>query len=84
MPTNKSESRSQSYQDYDPLECPICEKERKPSSINSDGSATYICRVDSKWQEGKPLYATHSETYSWRINTEGELAEKQGSRWVAV
>lgn len=73
-----------SLQEFDPLECPICEKERMPSSINADDSVTYICKVDQAWQKGKPLTATHTQAYSWRISAEGDLMEKCGSRWVAA
>lgn len=78
------EKKNAALQEYDPLECPICEKERMPSSINADGSVTYTCKVDQFWQEGKPLHATHSQAYSWRISAEGDLMEKSGSRWSAV
>lgn len=78
------EEKNLTLQEYDPLECPICEKERMPSSVNADGSVTYVCKVDQIWQEGKPLHATHNQAYSWRISAEGDLMEKSGSRWTAV
>lgn len=78
------EEKNLTLQEYDPLECPICEKERMPSSVNADGSVTYVCKVDQIWQEGKPLTSTHTQAYSWRISVEGDLMEKRGSRWAAV
>jgi len=86
MPTTQSAiaDRENQLQEYDSLECPICEKERHPSSVNADGSVTYICKTDPAWQEGKPLTATHAQTYSWRVGVDGDLMEKRGSRWVAV
>jgi hypothetical protein len=78
------EEKNLALQEYDPLECPICEKERKPSSVNADGSVTYVCKVDQIWQEGMPLTAAHTQTYSWRISAEGDLMEKRGSRWAEV
>lgn len=74
----------ETHRDYPPLECPICGKERSPSSLNADGSVTYVCKVDYEWQFNLDLVNCHGMTYSWRINKGGELAEKQGSKWVPV
>jgi len=84
MTNSAVKEKSLALQEYDQLECPICEKERMPYSINADGSVTYVCKVDRPWQEGKPLTARHTQTYSWRISADGDLLEKRGSRWVTV
>lgn len=51
---------------YPALECPMCGKERKPLSLNKDGSVTYTCAPD---------HVNHGSRYTWRIAADGTLID---------
>jgi hypothetical protein len=52
--------------DYPALECPLCGIERKPRSLNKNGSVTYSCPPD---------HVHHGNRYTWRITVTGELID---------
>lgn len=51
---------------YPALECPMCGRERKPRSLNKDGSVTYSCAPD---------HVNHGSQYTWRIAVDGTLID---------
>lgn len=51
-------------ENYPALACPVCGTERKPRSLNKDGSVTYSCPPD---------YVTHGNRLTWRIDVEGNM-----------
>lgn len=55
-----------SKSDYPTLECPLCGVDRKPRSLNKDGSVTYSCPPD---------HVHHGNQYTWRIAEDGSLLD---------
>lgn len=53
-------------ENYPALACPLCEIERKPLSLNDDGSVTYSC---------PPEHEYHGSRYTWRIGADGSLID---------
>lgn len=53
-------------ENYPSLECPLCGVERKPRSLNKDGSVTYTCPPD---------HEHHGSRYKWRISVDGTLID---------
>lgn len=53
-------------ENYPALECPLCGRERKPRSLNKDGSVTYSCPPD---------HVNHGSQYTWRIAADGTLID---------
>jgi hypothetical protein len=60
-------STNESHRDYPAIQCPLCERLRKPISLNKDGSVTYSCPPD---------HDKHGDRYTWRIAVTGEVVEK--------
>lgn len=55
-----------SVKNYPPLKCPLCGIERKPRTLNKDGSVSYRCPAD---------HVNHGSTYSYKIAIDGSLIE---------
>lgn len=51
---------------YPALACPLCDTDRKPRSLNKDGSVTYSCPPD---------HVHHGSRYTWRIAADGSLID---------
>lgn len=58
--------KTETHKDYPSLECPICERVRKPVRLCKDGSVTYTC---------PPNHEKHGNRYTWRIAVDGTLVD---------
>jgi len=59
-------STIETYRDFSPLECPICDRLCQPRRLNRDGSVTYSCPPD---------HVKHGDRYTWRIAEDGTLID---------
>ena len=64
--SNLSIEVPKTHRDYPALDCPLCGIERKPRSLNKDGSVTYSCPPD---------HVHHGSRYTWRIAENGDLID---------
>lgn len=57
---------AETHRNYPALECPKCQRLRKPQRLNQDGSVTYSCPAD---------HVNHGNRYTWRIALDGTLID---------